>query len=356
MKADDEFRFPILMNMKKYTVLLICFQLFFFVLPAQKVVIADLVKKGIAMHDKGEYANAVSWYEKVLVLEPKSPQANYEIASSFLALKNYNDAIKHADIVINTNIDYMDQAYIIKGTALDLKGEPQEAIKAYKKGIQKYASNQLLYYNLALTTFKIKDYNETEVALQQSLKLNPSHASSHFILALNMLFKEQRVKGIMALYNYLLLEPKSERTASALQTLEEELQKGVKKDEDQTTTVILSQPVAAADEFKTAEIMLGLLQASKNNEANKGKSAEQLFVENSQSFFSVLGELKKDNKGFWWDFYVDYFYTLATNHHTEAFCYYITQSKGSAYNEWLKDNMPKIEAFSTWYSSYLHKY
>lgn len=72
-----------------------------------------------------------------------------------------------------------------------------------------------------------------------------------------------------------------------------------------------------------------------------------------ESLFSMLGELKKDNKGFWWDFYVDFFSTLYSKGHTEAFCYYITQAKkdNTIYN-WLQNNKKKYAAFSNWYVSY----
>ena len=86
------------------------------------------------------------------------------------------------------------------------------------------------------------------------------------------------------------------------------------------------------------------------------KNSNPLFAENTNTIFTILGEAKKDKKGFWWNFYVDYFYTLANNHHTEALCYYITQSKGDTYNVWLKDNLTKMEALSEWYTKYLHKF
>jgi len=93
-----------------------------------------------------------------------------------------------------------------------------------------------------------------------------------------------------------------------------------------------------------------------NNETNKNKPAITLFAENTNTIFTILGEAKKDKKGFWWNFYVDYFYTLANNHHTEALCYYITQSRGDTYDVWLKDNLPKMEALSEWYTKYMHKF
>ncbi|MEO7306894.1 MAG: tetratricopeptide repeat protein [Ferruginibacter sp.] len=318
--------------------------------------VTDLINEGIKLHDKGEYADAIDVYKKALVFNKRSAHANYEISSSYFALKEYENALKYADIVIAINSDYMDQAYILKGSVQDVLGKPLEAIKTYKKALQKYPNNHLLYYNLALTSFNLKQYKDAENALQRALKIDPSHASSHFLLALSMLTQEKRAKGILALYNFLLLEPKSKRTASALKTLEEELDKGVKKDGEKSVTITSPGKNKDDDEFYTAELMLGLLSSSKYNESNKNKTAPQLFAETTNSFFTILGEMKKNKKGFWWDFYVDYFYKLAVNKHAEAFCYYIIQSKGDVYNEWIKENLPKLELFSEWYTKQPHKF
>jgi tetratricopeptide (TPR) repeat protein len=333
------------------------FLLFIFLLTgafAQETV-TGLITEGIKLHDKGEYADAIELYKKALSLDKRSAHANYEIASSHFAMKDYDNAIKYADIVIAINADYIDQAYILKGSVQDALGKPLEAIKTYKKALQKYPNNHLLYYNLALTSFNLKQYKDADNTLQHALKIDPSHASSHFLLALSMLTQEKRVQGILALYNFLLLEPKSKRTVAALKTLEEEWEKGVKKDDGKSVTITVPGN-KEEDEFSTAELMLGLLSSSRYNESNKNKTASQVFAENTNSLFTILGEMKKNKKGFWWNFYVDYFYTIATNKHTEALCYYIAQSKDDVYTEWLKDNLPKMEAFSEWYTKHLHKF
>lgn len=322
---------------------------------AQDAAITNFVNEGIKLHDKGDYEAAVDLYKKALLLNPNSAIANYEIASSYLALKNYQNAINYSNKVIAASSDYVDQAYIIKGTALDLSGKPKEAVKVYKEGIKKHNSNYLLYYNLALTASKSKDYSEATDALVKGLQINPAHASSHLLLGNIMAVQKHRVKSILALYNFLLLEPKSKRATPAYNLLEEQIKKGVKKENEKSVTVTLPGK-NDDDEFYTAELMLGLLEASKTNEANKNKTAMELFTENSNSFFSILGEMKKDNHGFWWNFYVEYFYDMANNNHTEAFCYYIYQlSKPDIYNAWFADNLPKLEAFSTWYSNYERK-
>lgn len=307
----------------------------------------NFIIEGIKMYDKGDFEGALEMYKKALTSNPASVQAKYEIASAYLQLKDYTNAIKYSDKVIAVNKDFVDQAYILKGTALDYLLKPREATNTYKQAIKKFPNNQLLYYNLALTSFNLKEYKVTDDALQKSLKLNPLHASSHFLLGLSMVTQGKRVQGMLALYNFLLLEPKSKKSPSVLQTLEDEWKNSKAAAKRKQT-----------DEFYTADLMLDVLESSKNNEANKNKPAIILFDENTTSFFTILGESKKDKKGFWWNFYVDYFYTLALNHHTEALCYYITQSKDNAYDEWIKekDNLKKMEAFSEWYTKYLHKF
>lgn len=309
----------------------------------------NFVIEGIKLYDKKDYEGALEMYKKALTSNPASVQAKYEIASTYLQLRDYANAIKYSDQVIAAKKDYVDQAYILKGSALDYLLKPQDAANTYKQAIKKFPKNQLLYYNLALTSFNLKNYKETDAAVQQSLKLNPLHASSHFLLGLSMVTQGKRVQGMLALYNFLLLEPKSKKSLSVLETLQDEWKKGVSK----TATA-----KKATDEFYTTELMVDLLESSKNNEANKNKSAIILFAEKTNSFFTILGESKKDKKGFWWNFYVDYFYKLAINNHTQALCYYITQSKDSAYDDWIKEkgNLKKMEAFSEWYTKYLHKF
>ena len=311
----------------------------------------NFITEGIKMHDKGDYEGAIALYKKALQSDKNSIQAAYEMASSYLALKDYVNALKYADKVIARNLDYVDQAYILKGSALDLSGRQAEAIKTYKLALKKYNKNHLLYYNLALTSFNVKNYMDADDALMKALKLNPLHASSHFLLGMCMIAQGKRVQAILALYNFLLLEPKTKRSTSALLALEDEWKNAGKQKVNSKTAPAKKE----ADEFSTATLMLDILESSKTNEANKNKPAIGLLAENTQIIFTLLGEAKKDKKDFWWNFYVDYFYTLANNHHTEALCYYITQSRGDTYNVWLKDNLPKMEAFSEWYTKYLHK-
>jgi tetratricopeptide (TPR) repeat protein len=314
------------------------------------------VDAGITLHDSGDYKGAIEQYEKALTFDLKSPLANYEIAMTYLALKEYDKAIEHCGIVIAGNSDYALQAHILEGSALDLLGKPKEAIAAYKKAIQQFPEHHLLYYNLALTLFNQEEFKDAEEALQHALRIKPAHASSHMLLGYVMREQNHRVKSLLALYNFLLLEPKGNRAKSALEILNSELKKGVTRNSDKSTSIVLSKG-DEKDEFSRAEFMLSLLEASKDLEKNAAKSEYELFSDNNKSFFSVLGESKKTNKGFWWNYYVDFFNALADNNHVEAFSYYISQAKDDEkITAWLKNNQGKIDAFSKWFLGYKREY
>ena len=104
-------------------------------------------------------------------------------------------------------------------------------------------------------------------------------------------------------------------------------------------------------EFGAAEIMLAMLEASNSLEENKNKTQEELFVDNTKSFFTVLGELRENEKkeaNIWWSVYVPYFYDLAKSEYMDVFCYYISISSNEEAREWLKTNEEKLEDFGKW--------
>lgn len=315
------------------------------------------VDEGIKLYDKGDYKGAIEQYTKALGEDKKSAIANYEIASTYFALKEYDKAIDHSERVISAGKKYVDQAYIIKGSALDMSGKGKEALKVYKKAVKEYPDNHLLYFNLALTAYKIQEYKDAEEALQKGLVIKPTHASSHMLLGFLMSDQGKRIKSMLALYNFLLLEPTGSRAGNALKLLDQQLKKGVSKTSGNSINITLSPSDDKGDaEWQAAELMISLLEASKTIEKNEGKTEEQLFADNAKSLFTTLGELKKESKGFWWNYYVDFFDDMAKKEQVEAFSYYITQGReDKVISAWLSANKDKTDALARWYKGYERK-
>ena len=316
----------------------------------------QLIDKGIALHDQGKYTEALDLYSKALAVDEDSDEALYEMGTTYSAMKDYARAVEYADKVIKLDTRLVGQAYLLKGINLDYSGKPKDAIAVYKKGMKKVPEFNRLDYALAVTSYNLKDYKDTEEALKSSLTKNPLHASSHYLLA--TINSDKRVKSMLALFNFLILEPTGNRANFAFNTISKFQKRGVEVKDDKTINVSINLD-NKDDEFSAAEMMLSMLEASKNMEENKSKSDFQIFSENTKSFFTVLGELQANNKNkdFWWSFYVGFFYDLAKNEEMyETFSYYVYQDvKNTAVETWLISNKDKVEKFTNWVTAYKRK-
>ncbi len=289
--------------------------------------VATTPQQGIELHDKGDFQGAISKYEQALKIDKKSTLANYEIALSYNAMKDYENAMKYSKIIIDIDKDNLLPAYMIYSAALDNMGKPKESIKVYTKAVKKFPDSYLLYYNLALSNYNYKDYKEAELALYKAIERNPLHGSSHFLLGYLMSEQNRRVQSLLPIYFVLMLEPTSARAKGAYQTLQQLLNQGVSQKSDKETNITLDiGTLGEKNEFSAAELMLSMLSASKSLEKNKDKTEMELFVDNTEAFFSILGELNKDKKGIWWEFYINFFYAMTQAKHTVPFCYYISMA------------------------------
>lgn len=338
--------------MKRFLICILCFTTYFFYGQQNA---ADFVADGVQLHDKGDYKGALAQYEKALAIDKNNPGALYEMAVTYSKIKEYTKSIENADKIIKADGPLTGKGYLIKGISLDYSGKSKEAISTFKKGIKKAPEFNSLYYALAITTYNLKEYGETEKALQGSLKVNPLHGNSHYLLG--TLVADERTKSMLAYFNFLITEPTGQRANKTYNELLKQQKLGVTFEDDKNISVKISYN--KDNDFNVAEMMLSMMEASKTSDENKGKSDFTLFSENTKSLFRLLGELKtKDKmKGFWWDYYVDFFSALANNDAMyETFTYYISQDINSvAIETWLQENPEKIEAFREWVINYKRK-
>lgn len=311
--------------------------------------VEDFVTEGIQYHDKGDYDKAIETYKKALEINPESTLTNYEIALSYFKKGDFKKAIKHSDVVLNQNKDHMIQAYMTKGSALDMLGKTKESIKLFKKAIKKTGGHYLLYYNLGLNYYKLNDLENAEKNVINAIENNPNHPTSHLILAHIHNQKGNPVQTLLATHYFLFLEPNTQRSKEAYLMLKENFGGNVTKDSSKPNTINITLSPNNDSQFGAAELMISMLEASKSLEENEGKTEDEMFVENTESFFKVLGELrKKKNKEIWWTFYTDFFYDLAKSDHLETYCKYITQSSNENSEKWLSENENKLNDFGNW--------
>lgn len=336
--------------MKKSIIFSLCFFLTTLSF-AQSDVVIDLVKQGIEYHDKGEFDQAIETYKRALKIEPNSTLVHYELALSYSEIGNHKNAIKHCNFVIKQKQDHLIHAYVVKGSSLDDLGKSKKAIKVYKEGIETEGDHYLLYYNLGLTYFRLQDFKNAEPAILSAINNNYNHPSSHLMMAKLYHLKEKPVQSLLSSHFFLLLEPNSRRSKEAYAMLMDNFGGNVSKDKDEPNTININVNISDDTQFAATELMISLLETKATLEEYKDKSKEDLFIENTQSFFKMLGGLKKEgNTGIWWDFYIPFFDDIAQSDHIDTFCHFISQSSNENSIKWLQENEEKITAFSEWLS------
>lgn len=311
--------------------------------------VEQLVRRGIGYHDNQEYDKAIETYKEALKIDPKSALVNYELAFSYLKKGDYQQAVNYSDKVLKQKGEYMIPSYVAKGSALDLLGKTKESIKLLEKAIKKTEGHYLLHYNLALNYFKHKNYKKAEAAAIAAIAQKATHSSSHLMLATIHHEQGNKVQAVLAAHFFLLLEPNSARSVQAYQLLKANFEGRVSKDKTEGNTVNITISPDKDSEFSSAELMLGLLEATKTLEENADKSEEELFVENTTSFFTMLGELNEGkSKSIWWTLYTPIFYKLAKSEQMEAYCNYISQVGNENAQQWLSENEEKLKKFDGW--------
>lgn len=310
----------------------------------------SLVQIGVKYHDNNQYDKAIETYKAALNINPNSAQANDEIAMTYMYAKDYKNSIKYCDIVIKLNDKYVLSAYITKGSCLDYLGETKKSIELFEKGIKKFGDNYLLYYNLGLNYYKQKEYDKAEKVLIKAINAKHDHASSHLLLGDVMVKKHKKVQSLLCLHYFLFLEPNTERSKIAYNLLKKQFRGNFEADKNNPDQINISiDPDQLESEFGNAEMMISVLGVSKSIEENNGKTEEEMFIENTKSFFEILGELKDEkNTGLWWDFYVPFFNKIAKSEYIDTYCYYISQSSNPKAADWLKNNNKKVKEFSSW--------
>jgi hypothetical protein len=318
-----------------------------------------LIKEGVASHDKGEYDTAIKKYEKVLAEDPSNVAALYELSYTLAAKKDYQKSIDTARKGTQYKSELLDQFYLVIANDLDDMGQRDKAISAYREGLAVSPGNFLLHYNLALVYVKQQKWDEARKSLKTAAMLNPRHASSQLLLAVEFSRSKFRVPSLLAAARFLVLEPDSNRADQALAILQQALSAGVGAGDKPGNISIIIDPNSSKEEgdFASVEMVLQLSRAvssldKEDNKSKKSKKSEgEVQVDQWKLFLATLAETqgKKKHSEFVFDYYVPYFVEMNKRGFVEPFAYYILQKSGTAgVTEWLAANQPRVNEFLEW--------
>ncbi len=321
-----------------------------------------LIAEGIAYHDRGDYEGAAAKYDKALLLDKDNLLALYEKAYSYVASQKYDEAISICKNAIekHSGADKLKYVFVTYGNALDGLKKTDLAIEKYNEGIKLFPDENMLYYNKGITLVNIRKYDESIGCFQKSLKLAPDHASSHNALATILSHSSERIPAILALSRFLMIESKGPRAQENLRIILALSSANVETQGKSggTKTMVTASQLQKTQEFSennfaSIDLALSMLTVSDFSKKNKRKSEVELFQNKMESLFSIISDLKKDNFGFYWEYYAPYFIEMKDKNFIETFSFIAFAPKNDPkVLDWLQSHPNELKNFFIWSDSY----
>ena len=367
--------------MKKY--FLIILLIFGFAnLSAQKVgdkqSVQDLIKKGIEHHDAREYKQAIEAYNEALEIDPNSMMATYELALSYLELKDYKNAAAYSTKVINSeDKELLIRAYGVKSESLAETGKVDEAIELLEKALRKLGNDYYLHFNLALNYFKEGNLDKTILHVDNALSLEKSQSGAYLLSAYALSDKQIWVQSILAFQIFLLMEPDSQRSKNAFEEMlqvmqvkettaepiersfiQRQLERNTHKNDSNSSNI-----PPPTDMFQGVDREL-IYQAIKNTKDSLSITFSQdpididsinanlytTFKEVTRTIFTVLSEENDETKtGFIWSFHVPVITAILNSPYFDTYCRYISVSYFPESLKWWEDNQESAAKFVRWF-------
>lgn len=299
-----------------------------------------LIRKGVSMHDKGRYQDAISYYQQALKLNPSSMSATYEMALSYLQLKDYDNALKYSTKVINANFKpLLVDAYCVKSTALADTDKLSQAVKLLNEALVRCGDEYLLHYNLGLSYFKAKDSKLSIYHLQKAIEIDTTHPSAFLLYSYALSDSDRWVQSFLSFHFFLLLEPNTDRSKDAFGEMYDLIARKLPA----------NSPLLTPEDGINRKILYDQI-AQIQPKVEDPRFQYAFFEQASKLIFFNLNQMQEESrKGLLWDFFVPIYSELLQSGYFDTYCRYISVSYFPLSLEWWKNNTEKVDGFINWF-------
>jgi thioredoxin-like negative regulator of GroEL len=253
------------------------------------------IREGIALHDAGKYDEAIARYKAVLADDPSNVLAVYELGLSHQAKGDAKECVAVLEPFLLKAGRYLAPMLTTYGTCLDLSGQSEKAVSAYRQALKLTPDDPSLQFNTAVTLVGREEYAEARELLKKAAVTRPAHLTTRYLLAKVFEAENFRVPALLEYLRYLTLDSSSERAKDAASRAMALLNLGVEKTGPKSITLTVD-PNSRKEEgdFSAFEMMLALAGGSRHLPENRRKSEFDLVREQVSLAMTMLGEVAGD--------------------------------------------------------------
>ena len=168
---------------------------------------AEIISKGIELHDQGKYKEAIKEYKKIDRSDTNYYQALYELAYSLSADSQAKEAVRICELGLGKNNEYWPQFYTVYGNLLDDLGQSERALKVYDSAIALYPAYTQLYLNKGTTYLILNNHKAAEEIFKTCILINPYESSAHYKLGVSAFSQGKITESFLCFIHYMLIQP-----------------------------------------------------------------------------------------------------------------------------------------------------
>ncbi|HEX6719311.1 MAG TPA: tetratricopeptide repeat protein [Pyrinomonadaceae bacterium] len=193
---------------------------------------AALYGLGQVALSRRRYADAVSYFEKALVLAPEANRIHYALAMAYRGLSNQEQAKIHlaqqgpvgvrvADPLMDSLMELAQSTrlYLIRGKQAFEAKRYQEAAAAFRKAIALSPESVPAHLNLGAALTQLGDLKGAVEEFEKSLLIDPDNTNAHYNVAVLSVKQNDRAKAIIHLKAVLAINPNDREAATMLTNL-----------------------------------------------------------------------------------------------------------------------------------------
>jgi Tfp pilus assembly protein PilF len=328
-----------------------------------------ILRSGIELHDKGQYDEAIAKYQQVLSSSPNVAEALFELSYSYFSKRDFDRSFETAQKGSELKSDLLPMFYDMMASSVDSKGEPQQAIEIYRKGIALAPDASLLYYNMAVTYREsLNKADDARAALEKAAIIEPQQAGVQLLLGQVFQGSGYNTPAFLALSTFLILDPGGRQGVTGYGLWRAVLKGGVDPLPDMNqpdqatrgptrTPAPPSAPKPKTDEgdFSVLDALIASTHRAFLDKVDGGTPEIQALVAQVDTLFSSL-PLKPDGAAagsFVNTHYIPFFVELKQRNYVEPFVYWASQrAPVPGVREWLTANRPRVGEFLDWAAKY----
>ena len=280
----------------------------------------DWKDKGNALVKEKKYKEALDCYSKAIEIDPNDPILYSNRSAMHLNLTEFDQALADADKAISLKVDYA-KAYLRKGKALEGLNKVEEALSAYKLGLEKDSANaQLLQASQELEAQVNNPFLKNYPKLFTDPRTAGMMRDPQFKNLIDFAMKDQKVLLQMIQTDPRFMTVFSVLTGIDLEKMNEDVQKASeerKKEEEKKKKEEEEKKKKEEEEKKKKEEedKYNAMSEEEKKEANDHKKADEIKAKGNEEF-------KKRN----YDEAIK-FYQEAINLYPKEMVYYLNSAK-----------------------------